>query len=160
MEEEEVVFGAEEGSEGAVVGSWLKEREEKQIELKFGLAGKLKTIVEKMKEAGLHSACASFDGCGDSGAVESVLFYDKDGTVFELEKDRQDLPSLVDQFTYDYLDTNDIDWYNNDGGYGELAINANTGKATLNVSTRYTETNDYVFEMTEKGETDDTPAVP
>ena len=159
MEEGEVVFGAEEESKG-VVDNWLEERKKKQIDLKSGLAEKLKTIVEKMKEAGLQSACANFDGCGDSGAVESVLFYDKDGTVFELEKDRQDLPSLVDQFTYDYLDANDIDWYNNDGGYGELSIAANTGKATLNVSTRYTETNDYVFEMTEKGETDDTPAIP
>lgn len=159
MEEGEVVFGAEEESKG-VVDNWLEGRKKKQIALKSGLAEKLKTIVEKMKEAGLQSACASFDGCGDNGAVESVLFYDKDGTIFELEKDRQDLPSLVDQFTYDYLDANDIDWYNNDGGYGELSIAANTGKATLNVSTRHIETNDYVFEMTGKGETDDTPAIP
>lgn len=159
MEEGEVVFGAEEESKGAVVDDWLEERKKKRIELKFGLAEKLKTIVEKMKEAGLKSTCARFDGCGDSGAIDSVEYTNNEGeTEFGLEGGK-DLTSLVDQFAYDYLDANDIDWYNNDGGYGELSIDASTGKATLDVSTRYTQTEDYVFEMTTKGETDDTPSI-
>jgi hypothetical protein len=33
-----------------------------------------------------------------------------------------------------------IDWYNNDGGYGELRINLDPIEINLEVSTRYTET--------------------
>ncbi len=37
-----------------------------------------------------------------------------------------------------------VDWYNNDGGYGDLVINVENGTVALDVNVRYTEsTNEF-----------------
>lgn len=48
---------------------------------------------------------------------------------------------VIDALTYDYLEEVDVDWYNNDGGYGELIIDVSNGTVSLEVNQRYTESN-------------------
>ena len=49
------------------------------------------------------------------------------------------LNEAIDELTYDYLEETGVDWYNNDGGYGELVIDVNAGTVALEVNVRYTE---------------------
>lgn len=73
-----------------------------------------------LKDAGVTSVEIRYDGGGDSGQVEDVDFYgdniDESALNDKFESDLQDLATHILEQHYDY------DWYNNDGGYGDIKI--------------------------------------
>jgi hypothetical protein len=81
---------------------------------------KTATLFAALKDAGVTSVEIRYDGGGDSGQVEDVDFYGDNidsGALNDMyEGDLQDLAYHILENHYNY------DWYNNDGGYGEIRI--------------------------------------
>jgi hypothetical protein len=81
---------------------------------------KTATLFAALKDAGVTNVEIKYDGGGDSGQVEDVEFngdnIDSSALNDMFEGDLQDLAYHLLENHYDY------DWYNNDGGYGEIRI--------------------------------------
>ena len=57
---------------------------------------------------------------------------------------------VLESYCYDELEKTNIDWYNNDGGFGELRITlSDEASIELEVNQRYTEYNTYSFNLSE-----------
>ena len=107
-------------------------------------------LLLKLADIGITGIKVHYAGSGDSGAIESIVY-----TTEELDEDEVDafneldtlsiwgtennlstlnsgLNSLIEDFVQDKL-LNDIeDWWNNDGGEGEVLILVPSGKYQIN----------------------------
>lgn len=100
---------------------------------------KTMTLFAALKDAGVTSVNIRYDGGGDSGQVSDVEF---DGTNL-------DHPAILDRFSDELEDLGthileqhyNYDWYNNDGGYGDIEIDleADTPEISINGVIRSTE---------------------
>ena len=100
---------------------------------------KTMTLFAALKDAGVTSVNIRYEGQGDSGQVEDVEF---DGTNL-------DHPAILDRFSGELEDLGthileqhyNYDWYNNDGGYGDIEIDleADTPEISINGVIRSTE---------------------
>lgn len=119
----------------------------------------LRRILPVLRAHQVKRVTVSFDGSGDSGSIEEVSFgeakIDARALMVEIEVahrvlqqgkwitnrllERRDLSSAIEEVTDDYLQETNVDWYNNDGGFGELSIDVEEGTVSLEVSVRYTE---------------------
>jgi hypothetical protein len=137
----------------------------------------VKTMLQMIKDGGGKEIRVSFDGSGDSGSVESAEIYNgdknlnmlfsvdylevssnwsKDGGWVKTESvKRMPVKEALEAFCYDLLENTGIDWYNNDGGYGELRITLDPVEIQLEVNTRYTEVNSDEFVLDEQFELKD-----
>jgi len=81
---------------------------------------KTATLFAALKDAGVTNVEIRYDGGGDSGQVEDVEYegtnLDHTSLNDKFEGDLQDLATHILEQHYDY------DWYNNDGGYGNIRI--------------------------------------
>lgn len=119
----------------------------------------LRTVLPVLSAHGIGSVTVEFDGYGDSGTIKSVG-YDVDdfdsaaihidvtvvNSVFENRRwvrtrsvKRMSLSDAIEALTYDYLAETHVNWYDNDGGYGELVIDVVEGTVSLEVNVRFTE---------------------
>lgn len=133
----------------------------------------IKTIFEQLRAAGANSITISFDGSGDSGSIESVDIYNADNQrmqidltviypkekstwvddkwVTETEEKEMPIADALEAYCYDELDKTEIDWYNNDGGFGQMTINLDDKvEIELEVNTRYTEYHSETFDLTDE----------
>ena len=130
----------------------------------------LKHILDQLREAGAKEVLISFDGSGDDGAIEGVYIYKEDHTrvepTFEVsyatsslhwEGDKRiegvkvrtmPVSEALENFCYEVLEQTNIDWYNNDGGYGHMEITLDPVEIKLEVNERYTEVTTHSFEIT------------
>lgn len=69
----------------------------------------------EMQAAGVNHVKISFAGGGDSGSIDEVDITMADGFTKP-----QDLEERLRDFAYGWLEGTGIDWYNNDGGQGEM----------------------------------------
>ena len=80
---------------------------------------KTATLFAALKDAGVTNVNIRYDGGGDSGQVEDVE-YDGENITTDLndkfDGDLQDLATHILEQHYNW------DWYNNDGGYGDIRI--------------------------------------
>ena len=81
---------------------------------------KTATLFAALKDVGVTNVNIRYDGGGDSGQVEDVEYegtnLDHTSLNDKFEGDLQDLATHLLEQHYDY------DWYNNDGGYGDIRI--------------------------------------
>ena len=83
---------------------------------------------------GATHASVPYDGQGDSGAFDEVIVYDGVGGTINIRdvkvrtphEDDHTLKDALTSMANDCLDSNNIDWYNNDGGFGEYLIDLRT----------------------------------
>ena len=136
-----------------------------------------------LKVMGGRTAEVAFDGSCDSGSIEEARLLDQEGKEIDLtnatfdwhdnksefddEKKgwvRHKVPApakpvrdILVQICEDALDDAGHDWYNNDGGYGQLTIDLTTTppEVKLQVSIRYTSTDDYEYDLNEEEESED-----
>jgi len=88
-----------------------------------------------------------YSGGGDSGQVDDVLCFDENDKTMSMD--------LVDSVCIDYInelfDThiseNIEDWYNNEGGSGEVEIDVKTGRITVENHVNIVETVQYEHEF-------------
>jgi hypothetical protein len=135
----------------------------------------IQTTFAKLKELGATEVVIFFDGSGDSGSIDSVEIRQSDGKVvpnlddlfvdYPVEKSQyingewfndaeiKQIPifDALEKYTYDELERTNVDWYNNDGGFGELRIELSDDVSIeLEVNQRYTEYTTYSFSLSEE----------
>jgi hypothetical protein len=131
----------------------------------------IKKAFVDLKSAGATNIVISFNGSGDSGSIESVDIYNADNQrmqidltviypeeksswvddkwITETEEKEMPIADALEAYCYDELEKTEIDWYNNDGGFGQMTINLDDKvKIELEVNTRYTEYNTDSFDLT------------
>jgi len=112
------------------------------------------SLLLKLAELGVTGVKVRYEGGGDSGAIEWIYYttspcetpHDVDDLVDEWGADSADLRSLAPEL-YDDLESfandkilDDLeDWWNNDGGWGELSICVPSGKYKVNNVIRVSE---------------------
>ena len=118
-------------------------------------------LLLKLADIGITGIKVPYAGSGDSGAIESIVY-----TTEELDEDEVDafneldtldiwsnednlstlnsgLNSLIEDFVNEKL-LNDIeDWWNNDGGEGEVLILVPSGKYQINNRIYITHTEEF-----------------
>ena len=92
-------------------------------------------FVDLMKKLGIATVRASFNGSGDSGEIYDTSFVKEDDTLVEPDKD-------VDNWWVGYVSESiPFDWYNNEGGWGEVTLNVSEGKMDIDGHQRYEASN-------------------
>jgi hypothetical protein len=131
--------------------------------------GQLKeALIPQLRAGGIAAVEVTFDGAGDSGAVEDVLCLDAAGGTMacpsvmlellptptradvgddvghgDVGKTSQALDAALEQLTYLALERHHPGWENNDGAYGQLVIDAGAGTFALDCSLRFIATDDH-----------------
>jgi hypothetical protein len=116
----------------------------------------LTTVLFKLADLGITGVKVKYDGGGDSGAIEWIGITKQPCETPEEVCDRVNdwetesnlanvdggLYSEIENFADEIL--SDIeDWWNNEGGFGDLCICIPSGKYVINNHVRITETEDY-----------------
>ena len=117
----------------------------------------LRRVLPILRDLGVTTVTVSFDGSGDEGSIHDLhveggsienVFATVERAIPEcVDGVWQTSVGLVEEFvedilrqvTYDYLEQTNVDWYNNDGGFGELVFDVEAGTVRLEVNVRYTE---------------------
>ena len=127
---------------------------------------KLESIMIGLVNAGIKKVCVSYDGGGDSGAIEAIKISTNSDTDFDdlqgwtsdatdLNDYNSELYALLEDYCQEML-LNDIeDWWNNDGGFGYVDIDVEQGTYEIQNNVRvtdYEEFNHYgsLFEKNKK----------
>jgi hypothetical protein len=117
----------------------------------------LTTVLFKLADLGITGVKVKYDGGGDSGAIEWIGFtkvpcetpedvndkvndWDNEYTLTNLDGD---LYYQIERFADEKLLDDIEDWWNNEGGYGNLCICVPSGKYIINNHVRVTQTEDY-----------------
>lgn len=121
-------------------------------------------LFDRLAASGITQVIVSFDGCGDSGQIESIEARDASGAVIELpsaqisitlavwghaepETRSMSLAEAIEHLTYDALSETHGGWENNDGAYGEFVFDVAEWTITLDYNERYTATESYTHEF-------------
>jgi hypothetical protein len=119
----------------------------------------LRRLLPMLADHQIETVTVQFEGSGDSGSIESIEYTpDNDElrrrTVQHLHTEpflddgqwqttvtprEATIDDAIESLTYDYLQETDVNWYDNDGGFGELVIDVAAGTVKLEVNVRYTE---------------------
>ena len=114
-------------------------------------------LLLKLADIGVTGVKVLYDGAGDSGAIEWIGYTkepcktpeDVNDNVDDWENDRvlakisADAHNAIENFAQERLLDEIEDWWNNEGGWGELCICIPSGKYIINNHVRITETEDY-----------------
>lgn len=94
---------------------------------------KFESMMGAMRDRGIVTITAQYDGCGDSGTVEAAKAFDAEGNEVEITDEENE--AVEDAVTRNIRG----DWYNNDGGFGEAVFDLRTMELTIDESYRVTE---------------------
>lgn len=122
-------------------------------------AENLRRVLPVLRNLGIERVVVLFDGSGDSGTIDRACYephVDGRDVWVEIRRVhrafRQDrwhyaeavepatLDAAIEAIVDDYLEETNVNWYDNDGGFGELVIDVPAGTVSLDVSVRVTET--------------------
>ncbi len=127
----------------------------------------LQCLLPVLRERGVQSVHVDFDGVGDSGSIGQIectpgehgdvlneiiehpatqRSFEDGRWVSRVHQTRQTLREALEELTYEYLEETGVDWYNNDGGYGELIVDVPQGSVFLDVNVRFTEATNEVHQ--------------
>lgn len=120
----------------------------------------LRAVLPLLRAHGVERVRVTFDGSGDSGSVDHAEYEprtDTSGIVVPIEKGRSEfsngawryvhgvenvsLDDAIGEIADDYLGDTQVDWYNGDGGFGDLVIDVVEGTVGLDINVRFTESN-------------------
>jgi len=113
----------------------------------------------KLADEGITAIQIYYEGGGDSGCIESVNFIkDKVDTIEQAEKNFDDWKNIerfeynderieaIKDFAEEKILNNIEDWWNNEGGYGDLFMLVPSGEYSIKNRIRITEIEDYIHE--------------
>jgi hypothetical protein len=95
-------------------------------------------LLKQLKAKGIVGVLITFDGSGDSGGIDGVYCYDKDNkevNAGELEEALFKLGEAIIEQEYKVIDFND------EGCFGEINLDVESGEIEIEVNTRYVEYN-------------------
>jgi hypothetical protein len=112
-------------------------------------------LFDALAGVGITTVVVQFDGCGDSGQVESIEaksgenFADLPDAKIEIAQSRWGSANIersafpirdaIEQIAYDFLEETHGGWENNDGAYGEFTIDVAERSITLDYNERISE---------------------
>ena len=99
-------------------------------------------IVELLDEVGVVNVEVYFDGCGDSGDIHTVTAYSTKQAPYEAIELDNSLVAQIEAWVYARLEQCGVDWYNNDGGFGDYTFSKDdkgVWRYDFTVNTRYTQ---------------------
>lgn len=100
-------------------------------------------LLRRLREIGVTVATAHYDGYGDSGAVDDVAATDRNDKKVKLP---DDLTEAVREAAETYLERECINWYDNEGGFGDYLLDVEVGMQRLEHNTRISDTEYAEFE--------------
>lgn len=117
----------------------------------------LTSLLFQLADHGVTGIKVKYDGGGDSGAIEWIGYTTKPCETPEDVDDRvedwaddsrlsnlgSDVYSQVEDFAQSKILDDIEDWWNNEGGWGDLCICVPSGKYIINNHIRITESEDY-----------------
>jgi hypothetical protein len=119
----------------------------------------LMEVLIQLADQGVTGIKVHYDGGGDSGAIESIVYTDKEDAEFSdidyvsawnedqnLAKLNSSVYSTIENFAHETLLDNIEDWWNNEGGYGDLLIKVPSGEYLINNNVRILEIEEYIHE--------------
>jgi len=92
-------------------------------------------LLERLKEKGIVSVIIAFDGSGDSGGIEGIHCYNENDEEVRAGELEEALFKLGEAIVEDHPG---ID-FNNEGCFGEIRIDVESGEIEIEVNTRYIE---------------------
>jgi hypothetical protein len=96
---------------------------------------------------GINYIHAEFSGGGDSGEIHEIYgMKDKDGNITDCTKFSPEEQGTVMEVFDKYLEETNYDWYNNDGGSGDITLNIETGAIECNMSINIMSSEDHFLE--------------
>jgi len=115
------------------------------------------TLFDALAAAGIVLVVAAFDGCGDSGQIDSLEAFDAGNSpvalpatsitvrtvTFETPSVADTSPSVaefIETLAFDLLQETHPGWENNEGAYGEFRFSVRERSITLEYNERYIET--------------------
>lgn len=122
------------------------------------------TLLTQLNLLGAKQVYVTFRGGGDEGEIEETYFKDKHDNIHDIPNDmiawtkqtygeqksetkNETLVEVLEDLCYRALDETGWDWYNNDGGQGELIIDFTESPPKIDLSvginTLSTEYHDY-----------------
>lgn len=121
----------------------------------------LRRLLPVFRQHGIEKVTVTFNGYSDSGSIEDVTYEPCDNpdalksllvehisttSFFEdgqwrrtATPEQTTLEEVIDALTNDYLEETGVDWYNNDGGFGDLIVDVQSGTVSLVVNVRFTD---------------------
>ena len=106
----------------------------------------------QLADLGVTGICITFEGGGDSGAIENILYtkdecldfdFAMDNFQWKLDDLSKELFNQIEEFADLHIIQEYEDWWNNDGGYGTLKIIVPSGKFLLENNIRITDYEEY-----------------
>jgi len=128
-------------------------------------------LLTQLNLLGATAVVVEFRGGGDEGEIESVHYIDRNDDVHDIPSDmiswtqmvygdkpkltkEMSLVDVLEDLCYRALDEANMDWYNNEGGQGQLVIDFRESppKTCLELGINSMSTEDYKFAMDEDEE--------
>jgi hypothetical protein len=123
------------------------------------------SLLIQLADLGVTGIKIKYEGSGDSGCIEDVLYTtdklseneeDAFDAVKSLEPWAQDVKDLkklhsglasdIEIFAEEMILYDVVDWWNNEGGYGEMCILVPSGKYQVENNIRIVSVEDYIHE--------------
>ena len=98
---------------------------------------KNKAFFIELQELGVCKIVYEYSGGGDSGAIDEILLYDDNDDKLDLLKFSKYKRVIEDLGYFILQDLYSYDWYNDNGGQGELIINLVDKTYIVNGTTNY-----------------------
>jgi hypothetical protein len=116
----------------------------------------MQTLIQ-LADLGVTGIRINYEGGGDSGCIEDIMYTDKEGVSLEevqnLPWDSKDLRKLssefstnIENFTIDTILDDIEDWWNNEGGNGTLAILVPSGEYNVENNIRRIDYDEFFHE--------------
>jgi hypothetical protein len=94
---------------------------------------------EQLKAAGIARVDIYYDGCGDSGQIEDVRYFDAERKMINPAGTPIVSEDALRELFYDLLETRHAGWENNDGAFGEFEWDLIADTLNHSHSERYVE---------------------
>ena len=117
-----------------------------------------------LAEAGIHTVVVAFDGCGDSGQMESTAGFDARSETVEIPEVEIEMRSVtfetgeitvtstglreaIETMAYELLEQTHGGWEDGDGAHGEFTFSVAEQSIQLDFNERFTESTNYQHEF-------------
>ena len=116
------------------------------------------SLLIKLADIGITGIMVRYDGAGDSGQIEEIQYCTEPVDDIEEIEDKidyhspklnelnSDLEKAIEDLVYKFLLEDIEDWYNNEGGYGEVSIMVPSGNYWINNNIRIIDYEHYTHE--------------
>lgn len=81
---------------------------------------RVKVFFMALEEKGVKEIQVTYEGSGDSGSIDTARFYDHNDDEIDLDNFKDEAMDIGYHILNEHYE---VDWYNNDGGYGTIHIN-------------------------------------